>query len=131
MNGKGFAKLAMMQELGPDTAELRDLFVNLTHNPIVLILSDDRFVRLEPIGFQTKLKTEWSELREHSYGFMVVDGTKTLEKDLPEPQDGVILIAPNAIAYQKRHRDDVFAPVYDGQMDEVGSLIVRALSRYK
>lgn len=131
MSGKGFAKLALMQELGPDTAELRDLFVNLTHNPIVLILSDDRFVRLEPIGFQTKLKTEWSEPRGHSYGFMVVDGTKTLEKDLPEPQDGVILIVTDEVASLERHRDDVFAPGYDEGLDETGSTIVRTLFRYK
>lgn len=135
MNGKETAnlrKLGIMEELGPDVPEMRDLFVNLTHAPITLILNNGRtVVRLEPVSDCIKLKTIWSEPRWHGHGFKTSDGIRVLERSLPEPEFGVILIVPAEVAYLERHRDDVFAPGYDGGLDETGSLIVKILFRYK
>jgi len=105
-------------------------FVNLTGERMTLILSNNRYARIDPSN--SNPGTRWARV---PFGRRDPDIERfqialSLEGDLPIPQEGIILIVRDPVARFAWKRKDVFAPEYTPWVDETGTRIVIYLYQY-
>lgn len=105
-------------------------FVNLTGERMTLLLSNNRYARLDPVS--SNPGTRWTRVL---FGRRDPDIERSqielsLEGDLPSPQEGIILIVRDRVARFAWKRKDVFAPEYTTWVDETGARIVGSLYQY-